>query len=382
MVIPGDSKRLVIAERGGSPTFVASGRPAFGYIVYAETGRLMARPFDAARRAVMGGAVPIVENVDMRPNGDWAHYALSTTGMLVFREGMLHELVSIDRGGVVRPFSANLRRFALPRLSPDGTRLAVEIQDSPHQIWLLDTERDVLVPLTTESTGSHNFAWAPDGRSIAYTVGVTPPQLGWIRTDGSVNAEKIAIAADSRVFVNQWSRDGRLALQVGASPKNAVMTVKLEGETPRASGSPVMIAAGVPGSFSPDGSWLAYCDCGSSGNRRSNVFIQHLQSGAKHQVSIDGGEEPVFAASGRELFFRSGSKMIVVDLAFAGTSVRLGRPQTVFEGDYLQWSGGNYDVTSDGKRFVMVRTANANTRSLSIRLHWTTEIERLVPAHP
>jgi Tol biopolymer transport system component len=260
----------------------------------------------------------------------------------------------------------------------------VEIQDSPHQIWLLDTERDVLVPLTTESTGSHNFAWAPDGRSIIYTLtNVTPTQLGWIRTNGSLNAEKIVVAAAARVFVHHWSRDGRLALQVGMPPNNAVMTLRLEGGTPpRASGSPVKIAAGVPGSFSPDGSWLAYCNCGTADDGPPNVLIQHLQSGTQHQVSIDGGAEPVWAASGRELFFRSGSKMMVVDLAFDGTSVRIGRPLTVFEGDYLKWSGGNYDVTSDGRRFVMVRTANANTRTLSVRLHWTTEIERLVPTQP
>jgi Tol biopolymer transport system component len=334
---------------------------------------------------VKGGAVPIVENVDMRPNGDSANYTISTTGTLVFREGSLHELVSIDRSnGAVRPFSANLRRFALPRLSPDGTRLAMEIQDSPHQIWLLDIERDVLVPLTTESTGSHNFAWAPDGRSIVYSLAqATPPHLGWIRTNGSPNAEKIAVAADSRVFVERWSHDGRLALHVGTAPNDSVMTLRLEdGTPPRASGTPVKIAAGIPGSFSPDGSWLAYCNCGSSGDRPPTVFIRHLQSGTDHQVSMDGGTEPVWAASGRELFFRSGSKMMVVDLAFDGASVRIGRPQTVFEGDYLNWSGANYDVTSDGKRFVMVRTANANTRTLSVRLHWTTEVERLVPTRP
>ena len=201
VVVPGESERLVIAERGGSPTFVAGDEPGFGHVVYAEAGRLMALPFDATRRVVKGSAVPIVENVAMRPNGDRADYTVSTTGTLVFREGSLHELVSIDRGsGAVRPLSANLRRFALPRLSPDGKRLAVEIQDSPHQIWMLDIERDVLVPLTTESTGSHNFAWAPDGSSIVYTLGdVTPPQLGWIRTNGSRSAEKIAVAADARV---------------------------------------------------------------------------------------------------------------------------------------------------------------------------------------
>ena len=87
----------------------------------------------------------------------------------------------------------------------------------------------------------------------------------------------------------------------------------------------------------------------------------------------------MWAASGRELFFRAGPKMMVVDLAFDGTSVRIGRPQTVFEGDYLDWSPANYDVTSDGKQFVMVRATNANPRTLSIRLNWRTELERLAP---
>ena len=134
--------------------------------------------------------MPIVENVAMRANGDLADYAWSTSGTLVFREGSLHELVWVDRAsGAVRPLSTNLRRFALPRLSPDGERLATEIQDSPHQIWLLDIERDVLVPLTTEPTGSHNFAWAPDGRAIIYTTARDTATIGmdshrWIRPSG------------------------------------------------------------------------------------------------------------------------------------------------------------------------------------------------------
>ena len=71
--------------------------------------------------------------------------------------------------------------------------------------------------------------------------------------------------------------------------------------------------------------------------------------------------------------------MMAVPLAFDGTSVRIGRPQTVFEGDYLEWNGADYDVTLDGKQFIMVRTANANTRTFSLRLNWTTELERLAP---
>jgi eukaryotic-like serine/threonine-protein kinase len=385
VVGPGQAERLVIAERGGSPTFVAGNEPGLGHVVYGESGRLMAVPFDAGRRVVKGAAVPIVENVAMRGNGDLADYTVSSTGTLVFRDGSLHELVSINRGsGAVRLLSANLRRFALPRLSPDGKRLAMEIQDSPHQIWMLDIERDVLVPLTTESTGSHNFAWAPDGSSILYTTHLIPPQLGWIRTNGSGTAEKLTVPSDSRVFVHHWSRDGRLALlRFEGPPTDAVVTLRLDGGSPpRTAGSPTRIAEGIPSNFSPDGSWLAYCDCEAAGDRPPNVFIQHLESGTRHQVSTDGGTEPVWATSGRELFFRAGPKMMAVQLTVDGTAVRIGRAQPIFEGDYLEWSGANYDVTADGKQFVMVRTANANTRTLSVRLNWTTELERLAPIQP
>jgi dipeptidyl aminopeptidase/acylaminoacyl peptidase len=382
--VPGQPDRLVIAEGAGTPTFVAGDAPGEGHIVYAASGRLMAVPFDAIRRTLKGAAVPIVENVAMRANGDLADYVVSATGTLVFREAALHELVSIDRrSGAMRPLSANLRRFALPRLAPDGKRLALEIQDSPHQIWTLDLERDVLTPLTTEPTGSHNFAWAPDGNAIAYTTHVSPPRIGWIRTNGVGNAERLPVSSGARVFVHQWSRDGRLALRFETDTHDVVMILRLDGTTPpRAAGSPTKVADGSPGSFSPDGAWLAYCDCGASGDRPPNVFIQHLDSGTRYQVSTTGGVEPRWAASGRELFFRSGNQMLSVDLTISGTSARIGRPQTLFEGSYLEWTGGNYDVTPDGERFIMVRTANASTGTLSVRVNWKSEIQRLAPFQP
>jgi Tol biopolymer transport system component/tRNA A-37 threonylcarbamoyl transferase component Bud32 len=383
VVGPGQADRLVIAEGAGTPTFVEGDAPGVGHVVYAASGRLLAVPFDAGRRVVKGGAVPIVENVAMRANGDLADYAVSATGTLVFREAALHELVGIDRNtAAIQPLSTTLRRFALPRLSPDGKRLAVEIQDSPHQIWMLDLERDVLTPLTTEETGSHNFAWAPDGRSIMYTTHVSPPRIGWIRTNGIGDPEKLTVASDARVFVHAWSRDGRLALRFETA-KDAIMTIRLDGGAPpRAAGAPTKVADGIPGSFSPDGSWIAFCDCGISGERPPNVFIQHLESGTRYQVSTDGGLEPKWAASGRELFFRSGAKMLTVDVAIAGTSVRIGRPRTMFEGDYLEWAGANYDVTADGKRFIMVRRADAHARTLSVRVNWKSEIQRLAPYEP
>jgi hypothetical protein len=217
---------------------------------------------------------------------------------------------------------------------------------------------------------------------VVYTLGnETPPQLGWMRTNGPFDSQRIPIGAKARVVVSGWSRNGQLALRVEDAPTFEVMTVRLDSSSPpKALGPAVRIAEGMAGGLSPDGSWIAYSSRGSASEGPWNVFVHHLESGRKHQISIDGGSEPMWAASGRELFFRAGPKMMAVSFAFDGASARIGRPQTLFEGDYLEWNSANYDVSADGKQFVMVRTANPNTRTLAVRLHWTTELQRLAPS--
>ena len=382
VVAAGSQERVVIAEKGGSPAFVARSEGGIGHIVYGHGGRLMAVPFDSMRRVVLGGPAPVVENVAMRPNGDGAEYRVARNGTLIFREATLHELVWVDRTTQsITPVSANLRRFALPRLSPNGRRLAVEIQDSPHQIWMLDLERDLLTPLTTDAGGAHNFAWSPDGTAIVYTLGsVKPPQLGWVRTEGSPSPARIEIPGEAGSMVDHWSRDNRV-LVMSRQPSTTMSTLTLTaGTPPRVAGAPVKISAGVPGSLSPDGSWVAYCDCWDTAKKTHNAYIRHLQSGSEYQVSVQGGSEPAWAPNGRELFFRTGSKMMSAPLTFDGSTVKIGRARTLFEGEYLEWASANYDVSRDGTRFLMVRATTSHQRSLAVRLNWTTELSKMAPA--
>jgi serine/threonine-protein kinase len=380
MVSSGESNRVVIAEQGGSPAFIAAEGGDIGHIVFGRGGRLMAVPFDARRRVVLGSAVPVVENVAMRPNGDWAAYSVAGNGLLIYREATLHELVWVERGSQsVRPASANHRRFAMPRFSPDGRRVAMEVQDSPHQIWMLDIERDLLTPLTTDVEGAHNFAWSPDGAAIVYTLGnVKPPQLGWIRTTGAPSPARIEIPADIGSMVDDWSRDNRL-LVIARQPPPVMTALSLSASAPAKAGTSTKITTGLPGSFSPDGAWVTYCDCWDTARRQSNVFIRHLRSGGEFQVSVQGGSEPSWGPNGQELFFRNGSKMMAVPLTFDGENVKIGRAETLFEGEYLEWSSANYDVTRDGKKFLMVRATTSDQRSLAVRLNWTGELAKLAP---
>jgi serine/threonine-protein kinase len=374
----------ILVERGSSPAFVADPQrsPSAGYLVYAYGGRLFAAPFDVQGLTTKGSPVPVVDNIEMRPNGDAAQFSVSTDGTVVYREGAQAELVWVDRAGAARRLSSALKRFAIPRLSPDGRSLAVEVQDTPHQIWLLDIERDVFVPLTKGAGGSHNFTWAPDGRAIAFTsIEGGSTRVAWMRTDGSGETTTIFQAADVRPWVERGSRDGRfLLVSMRDAPRELAM-LPLDGASPpTVTGALKPIVNGATAaSFSPNGQWVAYCDC-LSGAPTPQVFVRRLSDGTRFQASTDGGSEPLWASTGRELFFRAGTRMMVVDLTFT-PDIRIGKPRTLFEGDYLGWGSGDFDVTADGQRFVMVRPANPETaaKTLSVRLNWMEELKARVP---
>ena len=136
--------------------------------------------------------------------------------------------------------------------------------------------------------------------------------------------------------------------------------------------------------ISPDGRWLAYA---SNDTNRFEVYVQAFPNlGGKSQISIDGGAEPVWAKSGRELFYRNGDKMMVVTIGAKGDSLDAGAPKLLFEGRFAvsTLSGGDawYDVSPDGQRFLMMKTEDAPNSATSIVVvqDWMSELKRLAPA--
>ena len=84
--------------------------------------------------------------------------------------------------------------------------------------------------------------------------------------------------------------------------------------------------------FSPDGHWLAYI---SDESGRYEIYVQPYPGpGGKWQISTEGGTEPVWNRNGRELFYRSGDKMMAVDIA-TQPSFAAGKPRMLFEGPYV-----------------------------------------------
>jgi Tol biopolymer transport system component len=133
--------------------------------------------------------------------------------------------------------------------------------------------------------------------------------------------------------------------------------------------------------FSPDGRWIAY-QSNESGN--DEVYVQPFPGpGSKVLVSTQGGTEAVWSRDGRELFYRSGNRMMAVATTMQPI-FQASRPEVLFERPYSMASVlRNYDVTSDGRRFLMLKEseqAAAATR-IDVVQSWFDELKRLVPVN-
>jgi serine/threonine-protein kinase len=373
------AERRNLVQLGMYPAYAPS-----GHLIYAQHGSLMAMPFDSRRLAVTGTAVPVVDGVLQASTGA-SQYSISAAGSLAYVPGSVQSghlrLVWVTRNGVEQPVAAPAKGYAYPRLSPDGLRLAVGVAEPGMQLWVYEFARETLTRLTVEGTVSALPAWTADGKRIAYTSRTDGPlNLFWRLADGSGGLERLT-TSDYNHTPMSWSSDGHLLAFGEASPSTGfdILVLRMGDRaaqpflrTPFNESSP---------RFSPDGRWLAYA---SDESGRHEIYVQPYPGpGGKWPISADGGREPVWNRNGRELFYRSGDKMMVVDVA---TQPRFaaGKPRVLFEGPYdpTVFTAPNYDVSPDGRRFLMLKRSEQGAASLTqinVVLNWFEELKRRVP---
>jgi eukaryotic-like serine/threonine-protein kinase len=385
----GTGERRNLAQGGMNPRYAPS-----GHLVYAQGGSLMAMPFDSQRLTPTGGAVQMVEGVLQSPfNGD-AQYNFSATGLLVYVSGGVQaaaqsRLVWVNRTGAEEPLAAPAHAYSGPRLSPDGRRVAVGIGEQGFQVWLYDLSRGTLTPWTFE--GSNNVApvWTPDGKRIAFTSNKEGSQNIFRQlADGSGGMERL-ITSEYLQAPSSWSPDGQLLAFIEVNPSTQRDIWVLRMGDPSAGSGQVREAKpflrtrfdeAMP-QFSPDGRWLAYI---SNESGRYEIYVQPYPGpGGKWQISTEGGTEPAWNQNRRELFYRSGEKMIAVDIA-TQPNFSAGKPRMLFEGPYLPASipMANYDVSPDGQRFLMVKPVEqegAAPTQINVVLNWFAELNQKVP---
>ena len=166
-----------------------------GHLVFGRESSLWAVPFDPDRLTVSGEPAPMVEGVQVNTGG-WAQYALADDGTLVYLPGAVGgdvELVWVDRvTGEETPLGAPPRAYAYPRISPDGTRVAVDTVDQQQDIWVWDLTGETLTRLTFDAAREQLGTWTPDGERVIFgSERAGASALFWRAADGTGTAEPL-----------------------------------------------------------------------------------------------------------------------------------------------------------------------------------------------
>jgi Tol biopolymer transport system component len=355
--------------------------PNGGYLVYGQDrnpGEVRALPIDPVSLTATGPAFSLVDSVERGSGGGAVYFAVSRTGLLLYAvTGDRHQLVSVDRSGVATPISTDRAAFRGPRFSPDGSRIVVAINDETRRsdIWIYDAERGTRRRLTSER---HNLApvWTPDGRRITFAdgrlVNLSADATGPRELLFSSEENQTHLPAGTFPYPTSWSADGR-DLLFQADSRDIWLLSRDAGTAPH----PLLERQfnDSYGQFSPDGKWVAYS---SDESGREEIYVRHYPDfGDPFVVSTDGGADVRWSHDGREIFFRQDDALMAVSVNTNG-SFRAEKPRRLFSGRFTgAGRDSSFDVSPDGKRFVMVKSDDASAlRELTVVQNWFDDLQR------
>ena len=371
----------VLVEHGSQGRYVPT-----GHLVYASSGNLLAAPFNLEAREVAGLELPLVQGVWTGLRGA-AHFDVSHTGRLVYAPGPVvppERLVWVDRNGTPTPLPLREAPYAGPRVSPDGRTVVLNILDGDAKLWVFDVDRPVLRRLTEGNAVEYWPVWDPNSRLIGHNSNIHGDRLVLHVTpaDGSASARQVSEYEGAQTAYS-WRSDGRaLAFQTYNDPETRgdLWVLSFDDSVAR----PFLQTPAVEflPEFSPDGRWIAYI---SDASGRWEVYLRPYPGpGAVVPVSTGGGTEPIWSPQGGEIFFRdlSGRRVYAVTVEIVGSETRVGLPTVVFEGEFAGGGrfGRDYDVTPDGRRFLMIEegTETPNPTRLIVVDGWFHELGRRV----
>ncbi len=237
-------------------------------------------------------------------------------------------------------------------------------QNNEEQLWIKTLDRGPLVRFTFEGIQNSRPAWTPDGRAVAFSSDRGAGRDLYVkRADGSALAE-LLLDTELAIWEGRYSPDGEWLLYRVEDRGSDLYAVRLGLDSVPVALVTTDANERTP-ALSPNGRWLAYA---SNESGRYEVYVRPFPNTSESRwlVSINGGIEPMWAHSGRELFYRGGGELVSVEV-LSGTTFVTGEQRSLFSldgfEDRLDGARQFYDVTPDDQRFVMIRRRDAGDAS-------------------
>ncbi len=365
-----DSKDTKCLFQAGSPAFYAPP----GYLLYwrADSDALMAQPFDAQHLVITGDAFPIADPAQ--------HASVSANGILAYIPGASgeRELQWFDRSGKVLGTVGQPALYSNPVFSPDGTRVAVDLQDAgagTRDLWVLDLKRGTASRFTSDPGDKYNPVWSRDGSQILFSSSQNGiPDIYQKAASGLGDSQVVFESKDQQKYINDLSPDGRyVAYDTGGAE---LWILPLFGDH-----KPFPFVQGGYSSrearFSPDGRYIAYA---SSETGDNEIYVQTFpEHTGKWQISTGGGINPEWGRDGKELYFLSGTKLMAVNVNTAGPQFEAAIPKLLFAAPFPVGGVEHalYRVTADGQRFLAVTTTGAQQANspITVVTNWTADLK-------
>jgi hypothetical protein len=358
-----------------------------GFLVCLDSfySRLVIAPLHLAGLEPSGPVVPLIEGISTVPAQS---YAVARNGTLVYfaaggGEGE-RRLVRVGFDGAVTTVLDRRGSWYQPRASPDGRHLVVREVGEECRLWLFDLKRQTFTPLTS-SGDNHQPVWTRSGREIAYgredlSSGVR--SLFRQAIDGSGEPRQLLGAGSDR-----RSRSLSVPYPDSFSPGDRELLFE---QSTLETGSDLWVlstdgALAVPflatrafegdGAFSPDGRWAAYV---SDESGREEVYVRSYPGqGGRLQISVAGGEWPIWSPDGTRLYFSQSRRLMAVEFDGKGSEPIASRPHEILRG--FEFGRGNLDLLPDGSGFVLVQPATPGVTELRVVTAWTQRLRDAVP---
>ena len=387
--VGGNESGVDVVQADSRVQYTESLRSQGGYLVYLRAGTLLAQPFDLATRRVTAEPRAIVRHVSSFGHTGAADFSVSRRGVLAYQSYVNRsQFIWVDRTGKrLSAASPGEINASYARLSPDGRWLAAvpfDIERGVTEIWLYDAVTAAGRKVIYGPGIRHIPVWSPDSRRLVYLLDQSWPKLALSSSDGTPDQEPMP---DTGFMTpTDWSPDGRFILynnsalpavtQVFPSDVFAVDMARNRKVIPLLT-TPFYENNAV---FSPDGKWLAFL---SNESGHSEMYLQALDysndslrvTGERFLVSREGAQCLRWRKDGKELYYLgSDGQIYAVSLTFGSAGVRTGNPDPLFridvEATATVHSVASFDVSPDGRRFVIPSMAPGESSALVVLKDW------------